>query len=140
MPAGARSATLDRVSPPDYRCLIVDDSPTFCAAVQRMLESAGMTVVGTASTLAAAVEAAGAAHPDLILVDIDLGGESGFDVVEALHRVPEPPSPATILVSTHSQEDFAEMVEASPAIGFIQKFELSADRIRQIVAGHGSPA
>ena len=88
-----------------------------------------MTVVGTASTLATAVEAARVARPELILVDIDLGGESGFDVVEALHRALEPPPPVMILVSTHAQEDFAEMIEASSAIGFIQKFELSADLI-----------
>lgn len=120
---------------PDHRCLIVDDSPTFCAAVRGMLEAAGATVVGTASTLAAAVEAASAHEPDLILVDIDLGSESGFDVVEALHDLRLSQHPAIILVSTHDQDDFAEMVEASSAIGYLQKFGLSADLIVQTVGG-----
>jgi DNA-binding NarL/FixJ family response regulator len=126
------------VRTPDHRCLIVDDSPTFCAAVRRELEAAGMTVVGTASTLATAVQSAQDARPDVILVDIDLGGESGFDVVEALQRAAVPPHPAMILVSTHDREDFAEMVEASSAMGFVQKIELSADLIRQTVARGGS--
>ena len=99
-----------------------------------------MTVVGTASTLATAVQSAQDARPDLILVDIDLGGESGFDVVEALHRAAVRPQPAMILVSTHDREDFAEMVEASSAMGFVQKFDLSADLIRQMLAHGGSSA
>ena len=97
-----------------------------------------MTVVGTAATLATAVAAAATSRPDLILVDIDLGGESGFDVVEALHRAQTDPRPVIILVSTHDLEDFAEMVEASSAIGFLQKFELSAELIAQTVARAGS--
>ncbi|WP_232839404.1 MULTISPECIES: response regulator transcription factor [Nocardia] len=115
------------MNPAAHRCLIVDDSTAFCLAAREMLESAGMTVVGTASTLATAVESARATRPDLILADIDLGGESGFDVVEALHATD--PLAMVILVSTHDEEDFAEMVESSSAIGFLPKFELSAELI-----------
>ena len=117
-----------------HRCLIVDDSPTFCAAVRTMLETAGMTVVATASTLDTAVEAAAAHGPDLILVDIDLGAENGFDVVEALHDIETKTPPAIILVSTHHQDDFAEMIVESSAIGFLQKFGLSAELIAETVA------
>jgi DNA-binding NarL/FixJ family response regulator len=134
MPVAAPSDSLDRVKPSVSRCLIVDDSAAFCAAAQRVLEAAQITVVGTASTLATAVEAADALRPDLILVDIDLGGESGFDVVEALHAAHPEPCPAVILVSTHDEDDFADMVEASPAIGFLPKFGLSADSILRILA------
>ena len=118
----------------------MDDSATFLAAARRLLESAGLTVVGTASTMATAVSSAVAARPDVILVDIDLAGESGFDVVEALSRAQEPPSPAIILVSTHDREDFADMVEASSAIAFLQKFELSADLILETLARGGARA
>jgi DNA-binding NarL/FixJ family response regulator len=134
MSLAAPSDTLNRVKPSVSRCLIVDDSAAFCTAAQRVLQAAGITVVGTASTLATAVEAAQETQPDLILVDIDLGGESGFDVVEALHAAQPEPCPAVILVSTHDEDDFADMVEASPAIGFLPKFELSADSILRILA------
>ncbi|MCL3818339.1 response regulator [Aeromicrobium wangtongii] len=113
------------------RCLIVDDSPTFCAAARGMLETAGMTVVGTATTLASAVEATAVHAPDVILVDVDLGGESGFDVVEALHAMRCPQRPAVLLVSTHDPEDFADMVRTSTAAGFVHKFDLSAEVITQ---------
>ena len=134
MPCARPSDTLEQVKPSDHRCLIVDDSVAFCAAAQRSLEAAGMTVVGTAATLAAAVQTAGNTRPDLILVDIDLGGESGFDVVEALLETRPDPAPAVILVSTHDEEDFVDMVEASSAIGFLPKFELSAESIMRILS------
>jgi DNA-binding NarL/FixJ family response regulator len=132
MPRATFSDNLGRVKLPDHRCLIVDDSPAFCRAARGVLEAAGMAVVGTASTLASAIRLARSAEPDLILVDIDLGGESGFDVVEALHD--QDPRSVVILVSTHDEEDFADMVEASSAIGFLPKFELSADRILEITS------
>lgn len=87
-----------------------------------------MTVVGGASTLAEAVAAAANTGPNLILVDIDLGTESGFDVVASLQRTPGVVA-AMILVSTHDSEDFADLVDASAAVGFLPKFELSADAI-----------
>jgi DNA-binding NarL/FixJ family response regulator len=120
----------------DHRCLVVDDSATFGAAVRGLLEDAGVTVVGTATTLETAVAAANLHAPGLILVDIDLGVESGFDAVEALHRAQ--PDAALILVSTHDQEDFADMVEASSAMAFLPKFELSAELILETVARGGS--
>ncbi|WP_245819802.1 response regulator [Rhodococcoides yunnanense] len=123
----------------DRRCLIVDDSASFCAAAQRLLEASGITVVGTASTLAEAVATAETARPDLILVDIDLGAESGFDVVEALHAATTEPRPAIILVSTHDEDDFADLVEPSSAIGFLPKFELSADSIEALVLNSPRP-
>jgi CheY-like chemotaxis protein len=103
-----------------------------------MLEASGMTVVATASTVAEAVDASTKHAPDLILVDIDLGGESGFDAVEALHELPSSHAPAILLVSTHDEDDFAEMVEASSAIGFLQKIDLSAELIIRTVSRAGS--
>ena len=93
-----------------------------------------MTVVATASTLASAVDAARAHRPDLALVDVYLGGESGFDVVEAIQREPLVPRPAVILVSTHDVEDFLDLVEASSALAFLPKFGISAELIVETLA------
>lgn len=99
-----------------------------------MLEAGGITVVGTASTLAEALHETASAHPDVALVDIDLGGESGFDVAEALHAAMSGSPPAVVLVSTHDEEEFADMIDASSAVGFVPKFALSADRVRAALA------
>jgi len=133
MPSAVRRGTVGRVSPTDHRCLIVDDSPTFCAAARRLLEGAGMVVVDTVPTLEAALATALTTAPSVILVDVDLGGESGFDVVESLDAALRP-CPPMVMVSTHDPDDFADLVEASPAIGFLQKFELSAERLVEVLS------
>ena len=38
-----------------------------------------------------------------------------------------------ILVSTHDEQDFAEMITASLALGFVPKSALTADAIRNLV-------
>ena len=68
------------------RCLIVDDSAHFVAAARGLLQRQGFTVVGVASAGAEALRCFEELRPDVTLVDLDLAGESGFDVAEQLHR------------------------------------------------------
>ena len=115
------------------RCLIVDDSMHFIAAARGLLEGQGFTVVGVASTGADALRRFVELRPDVTLVDVDLAGESGFDVAEELHRATsEGPSPV-VLISTHAAQDFAELIDASPAAGFLTKTELSCGAIRDLI-------
>jgi len=115
------------------RCLIVDDSSQFIAAARRWLERQGITVVGVASTAAEAVQQAAELHPDVILVDIDLGGESGFEVARQLQETAGAASFQLILISAYAEEDYAELIAASPAVGFLPKTTLSGQRIRELV-------
>jgi DNA-binding NarL/FixJ family response regulator len=114
------------------RCLIVDDSAAFRDAAADMLERAGIDVVGMASSAAEALRRHAELRPDVTLVDVELAGESGFDVVEQLHRTGGP-APSVILISTHCEQDYAEMIAASSALGFLAKFALSAAAIRGLV-------
>ncbi|MEV0221281.1 response regulator transcription factor [Streptomyces sp. NPDC050704] len=111
------------------RCLIVDDSARFLEAARALLERGGVRVVGVASTGAEAVERAHDLVPDVALVDLDLDGESGLDVVVRLAGT----VPSVILISTHSLEDFQELVAASPALGFLHKSALSARALRDLL-------
>jgi DNA-binding NarL/FixJ family response regulator len=115
------------------RCLIVDDSADFVEAARSLLERGGMTVVGVASTGADALRRYEELRPEVTLIDIDLGRESGFAVAEQLHQVPSAVSLPVILVSTHDEQDFADMIAASPALGFVPKSALTADAIRNLV-------
>ena len=114
------------------RCLIVDDSAAFRDAASNMLEHAGVNVVGMARNTAEAIACKRELRPDVILVDIDLGAESGFDVAEALHR-DGPPEASVILISTHSETDFADLIAESSAAGFLPKFAISFEAIRRVV-------
>jgi DNA-binding NarL/FixJ family response regulator len=115
------------------RCLIVDDSADFRDAARSMLGRAGFEVVALASNSAEALAYARELRPDVALVDIDLGGESGFELAEALTGADLPTE--VILVSTYAEQDLAEMIAVSPAVGFISKLELSASAIRDLVEG-----
>jgi DNA-binding NarL/FixJ family response regulator len=119
------------------RCLIVDDSPQFQAAARGLLEREGVTVVGVASTAAEALRKAAELRPDVTLVDIDLGGQSGFDVVRLLNQDADIAATRLILISTHAEDDYAELIAASPTAGFLPKTELSATAIHTLL--HHSP-
>ena len=115
--------------------LIVDDNRSFLGAARDLLEREGIRVVGVASTSAEALRHAAELRPEIILVDISLGAESGFELAGRLVERGGGGAAAVILISTHSEDDFADLIAESPALGFLPKSELSADAIRRIVDG-----
>ena len=116
------------------RVLIVDDSPVFLDAARRLLEREGLSVVGAASTSAMAIDATARLRPD-VLVDIMLGQESGIDLARRLVERSVGGAPAVvILISTESEDDFSELIEASPASGFVHKSQLSAAAIHRLLS------
>ncbi len=112
------------------RCVIVDDNRDFLDAATRLLEHQGINVVAVATSSAEGLQCVRHLQPDVTLVDIDLGEESGFDLVEKLNSKGLGAEVPTILISTHAEEDFAELVSASPALAFIPKAALSGAAIR----------
>jgi CheY-like chemotaxis protein len=118
-----------------FGVLIVDDNRLFLEAACVLLEREGLRVVGVAATSAEALRRAQELRPEVVLVDITLGGESGFDLARRLAGHPRNSGPAVILISTHAEDDFADLIAESPAAGFVPKRELSADAIRRIVDG-----
>jgi CheY-like chemotaxis protein len=119
------------------RCLIVDDYRDFVDVARSLLESQGIAVVGDASTSTEALHLVEELQPDVTLVDINLGAESGFDLAERLHRNGR--KAPVILISTHAEQDVAEMLAASPAVGFLSKSALSSSAIFDLLGGgdHG---
>jgi len=117
------------------RCVIVDDSPAVLRAASELLESQGTLVVGVAATGVEAVRLTAELEPDVVLLDIDLGPESGFDLARRLVETPHRAGTRSILIWTHDGADFAKLIAGSPAIGFLPKSDLSATAIHQLLAG-----
>jgi CheY-like chemotaxis protein len=111
------------------RVLIVDDSESFLNVARLLLEREGLSVVGVASTIADALARAEELRPDAVLVDITLAGESGFDLSRRLVDQDPAGGPGVILISTHAEEDFADLIAGCPAAAFLAKSELSADAV-----------
>ena len=92
-----------------------------------------MAVVGVAADGAEALRKARELCPDVVLVNISLGAESGFAVARQIM----PYVGSLILISSHDHDkddDYAELIAASPAVGFLSKADLSADSIQRLVA------
>jgi DNA-binding NarL/FixJ family response regulator len=119
------------------RCLIVDDRPSFCDAARELLEGQGLTVVGCATSASEAVRRVRELRPEVALVDIDLGADSGFDLARRLVQDVDGYAPRVILISTHDEREFVTLIESSPAVGFVAKTELSAERIYRLLEQAG---
>jgi DNA-binding NarL/FixJ family response regulator len=117
------------------RVLIVDDSDVFLEAARVLLEREGLTVAGVASTSAEARSQVQALQPQVVLVDVALGEENGFELVLQLVEDGLANEAAVILISTRMAQDFGGLIAESPAAGFLTKGELSARAIRRILDG-----
>jgi DNA-binding NarL/FixJ family response regulator len=122
-------ATLGRVV---LRCLIVDDSEAFLVSAARFLSAQGLEVVGRASYGAEALRLAEKLEPDVVLVDVLLGGENGLEVTRRLTATAH--APRVILISSHTQDDLAELIANSPAVGFLPKSALNAQAIARLAS------
>jgi DNA-binding NarL/FixJ family response regulator len=117
------------------RCLIVDDSEQFLRAARDLLEREGISVVGVASTGAAARRCCREMQPDVALIDIDLGEENGIDLARQLAAAGVA---RMILISAHSGDDVADVLAAGPSLPFLPKSALSAAAIcRTLGVGAG---
>ena len=126
------------------RCLIVDDNPSFRREIHGLLEEQGVDVVGGAASGAEALEQIAELRPDVALIDIELGEDSGLAVTRRLQDDAGHAGTTVILISTHDEGEYADLIEGSSAIGFIAKTELSAVTIRRMLAaadesGPGGP-
>ncbi|MDX6511395.1 MAG: two-component system, NarL family, invasion response regulator UvrY [Gaiellaceae bacterium] len=111
------------------QCLLVDDNRDFLEAARTLLEREGLPIAAVASTSADALRKAELVGPDVVLVDVSLGDESGIDLARRL--VADSAQEATvILISTRSEAELTDVIALSPAAGFLSKSDLSADAIR----------
>lgn len=122
----------------DMRCMIVDDNVAFLHAMRSMLEHDGASVVAMAANGRDAVERAAGCRPDVVLIDVRLGVESGYDVahrIEARAVATADWRPAIILLSTHPEDELADRIAANPSYGFLDKTMVSVTRVRELLFG-----
>jgi DNA-binding NarL/FixJ family response regulator len=130
-----RGRSCDRAGLMRLRCLIVDDNASFREEIGGLLTEQGLDVVGEAGSAAEASRQIAELRPDVALIDIDLGGESGLELARQLREQPgQGAVPHLILISTHDEAEYADVIEASAAVGFLAKIDLSAATIRQMLA------
>jgi DNA-binding NarL/FixJ family response regulator len=119
------------------RCVIVDDSPVFLTAAKSLLERQGALVVGVAQTPDDAIRQVAELRPDVTLLDVHLGAESGFELAKRLFHEAGVQPRQMVLISTDSGDDHADLISATPVAGFLTKTALSVTRIQELMASDG---
>ncbi|OGA67903.1 MAG: hypothetical protein A3G81_29870 [Betaproteobacteria bacterium RIFCSPLOWO2_12_FULL_65_14] len=121
------SATRSAAGSAPIRVFLIDDHRTVLWGLERLIESAGsrMKVVGSAARCADALKRLEGASPDVIVLDLDLGDESGLDAIAPLIAK----SRAKVLVLTGLREtSMHDKAVLAGARGVVQK-EASAETI-----------
>jgi DNA-binding NarL/FixJ family response regulator len=113
------------------RCLIVDDNWGYLSEARDLLRRQGMSVVGVTSNGTEALAIAASDRPDVALVDVDLGTESGFDVARALATCDRPVP--VILISAYAERDLRDLLDDNPALGFLSKSVVSRAAIDDLL-------
>ncbi len=111
------------------RLLCVDDSPELLDVVVDLLESDFM-IVGKLSSGSAALAETANLHPDIILLDVDLGDMSGFQVAEQL-RIAGCPS-SIVFLSVHEGIDFTRAARDLGAAGYVFKSQIDRDLVNTL--------
>jgi two-component system, NarL family, invasion response regulator UvrY len=117
--------------------LIVDDQAPFrraAAAVVRV--TGGFEVVGEAGSGEEAVDLAGALAPDLVLMDINMGGING---IEATRRITSArPEVVVVLLSTYQAADLPADAATSGAAVYVNKEEFGPQILRDVWSGRSN--
>ena len=117
------------------RILLVDDHQIFLTGLQLLIEKEpDMIVVGTASNRAEAL-ALMQEHPDIVLLDLDLGNESGIDFLPQLIEPEEPPR--VIIVTGVPDPELHLRAVRLGALGVVLKLDSAGSLVKAIRKVHG---
>lgn len=126
-------ATTEHCRSVALRCVIVDDNRGFLDAARAVLEGEDIEVVAVATTRTEAFARVCDLHPDVVLVDVHLGEESGLDVARRIGESRGLSSTAVILISSYAEVDLAELALHSHAAGWLSKSDLRSSVIRSFL-------
>lgn len=135
--AAHKSSTRASYTRDVVRVLVVDDHPVFRRGLVHTLhDEAGIRVCGEAATIADAVAAVRTQQPDVAIIDLSLGGESGLDLVKSLRQTH--PAIRMLMLSGHDEQVHADRALKAGALGFIMKDKAAPElcaAIRRVAAG-----
>jgi DNA-binding NarL/FixJ family response regulator len=101
------------------KVFLVDDSAPIRQRVAQMLSDQDMTVVGQGNTPQASIDGILATHPDVVVLDIQLQGGTGLDVLRAV-RLQAPQIPFIVL-SNNAGPAYRKLYRMEGAVRFLDK-------------------
>jgi DNA-binding NarL/FixJ family response regulator len=119
------------------RILIVDDHPLFREGLQQLIaRDSDLEVCGEASNATEAVQLVTERKPDLVVVDISLGVNSGIDLIKTIRSTYD--DLPLLVVSMHDESLYAERSLRAGAMGYVMKHESGKTvraAIRKVLGG-----
>ncbi len=119
------------------RVLVVDDHPIFRRGVIGLLQGSGACeVVGEVADVPSAMATVSQLRPDIVLLDIRLGDESGLTLLAALRAEQDPVR--VIVLSVFDEPSFRRVARAAGAQGYVNKQSADTEllaAIRAVQAG-----
>jgi len=112
--------------------LIVDDHADFRASARALLEAEGFNVVGEAAGGEQALAEVGRLRPEVVLLDVQLPGEDGFEIAKRLAAGGS--GTTVILISSRDAAAYGPRLDAAPARGFLAKRMLSGEALDALLA------
>ena len=104
------------------RILIVDDHPLMREGLIELIAGhADLEVCGEADSVAGALAAIDALHPDVVVLDLTLGQDDGVALVATLHA--RSPLLPILVLSMHDETVYAEKLLSLGARGYVMKQE-----------------
>jgi diguanylate cyclase (GGDEF)-like protein len=104
----------------ERRVLVVDDDPTFVLLAMEILQQAGFKL-RSAATVQEALSAFASFVPDLVLLDVELPGGSGFDVCRSIRESAANADIPVVLVTGHDDTPSIEAAYEAGATDFMSK-------------------
>ena len=117
------------------RVLLVDDNEAMLARATKVL-TPGCIVVGAAKDGRAALDAAKALRPDVIVLDISMPEMTGLELASRLQKAGS--TAALVFLTVHDEKDVILAANAAGGIGYVVKPRLASDlmvAVREAVAG-----
>ena len=111
---------------------IVDDSPAIRSRIADLLGGIeGVRIVGEAGDAPKAVADILALRPDSVLLDLNLGGTNGMQVLRTVH--PLHPGIAFVVLTNHAEPQYRRACERAGAAYFLDKSS-EFDRVPAVIA------
>jgi CheY-like chemotaxis protein len=111
--------------------LVVDDDPVFRALAGRLLTACGLTVIGEADSVAAALAAVLRIQPAAVLLDVGLPDGDGIALAGKLTQLPR--GPRVVLTSADADSASEDDVRRSGARAFVHKTDLPSAPLAQLL-------
>jgi DNA-binding NarL/FixJ family response regulator len=131
-------------SAPRRRVFLVDDHPLVREGLTKLInQESDLCVCAEADDAGHAYTGIERTHPDAVIVDLSLQGNSGLELIKRLQALPSPPH--ILVLSMHDEAFYAERALRAGALGYVMKRETSGKVIaalREILSGrlYVSPA